>query len=248
MTVLALYTIKGGVGKTAAAVNLAAAAALDGYRTLVVDLDPQGAASYYLRVKPGVSGGARKFAKGKTDFDDAIKATDYDNLDLLPSDFSFRNMDLVMSDLKHAKARLARALAPLAEAYDVVILDCPPGITLLSENILKASDAVLVPVIPTTLSLNTLVQLYAFVRKQDVKVPLWPFLSMVDRRKSLQKDIAGKFLAEFPRALWAEIPYSAVVEQMGPLRRPVMAFAPASPAGRAFARLWREVAERLSLS
>lgn len=247
MTVIALYTIKGGVGKTAAAVNLAAAAALEGYRTLLVDLDPQGAATYYLRVKAGVPGGAKKLLKGKLDFDDAIKATDYDNLDLLPSDFSFRNMDLIMDALKHRTARLGRALAPLADAYDVVVLDCPPGITLLSENILKAADAVLVPVIPTTLSLNTLVQLYAFARNQDMKVPLWPFLSMVDRRKTLQRDIAGKFMAEFPRALWSAIPYSSVVEQMGPLRRPVMAFAPGSPAGHAFTRLWREVAERLSL-
>ena len=84
MNTLATYNIKGGVGKTAAAVNLAYLAASDGRRTLLWDLDPQGAATYLFRVKPRVKGGGRGLVSGKRPVDDAVKATDFDNLDLLP--------------------------------------------------------------------------------------------------------------------------------------------------------------------
>src|SRR5487761_335268 len=135
MKIYATYNIKGGVGKTTTAVNLAYLAAEAGLRTVLWDLDPQGAASFMFRVKPKVKGGGKALISGKRPLDDAIKGTDFDNLDLIPADFTYRNMDLLLDagdprpSGKPAR-KLARLLAPLAADYDVVFLDCPPSVSL----------------------------------------------------------------------------------------------------------------------
>ena len=140
MKVLATYNIKGGVGKTATAVNLAYLAAAEGARTLVWDLDPQGAASFYFRVKPKVKGGSEALITGRRALDRAIKGTDFDNLDLIPADFSYRNMDLELGEAKKRTRRIDLLLRPLAKHYDYVFLDCPPSISLVSENVFRAAD------------------------------------------------------------------------------------------------------------
>ena len=108
--ILATYNIKGGVGKTSAAINLSYLAARDGARTLLWDLDPQGGSTYLLRVKPKVKGGARKLVRGRSDLAALIKGTDYDNLDLLPADFSYRHLDLALDATKRPTRRLCRLL------------------------------------------------------------------------------------------------------------------------------------------
>ena len=162
MKVIATYNIKGGVGKTAAAVNLAWLAAREGAPTLVWDLDPQGAASYYFRVKPRIKGGGKRLVKGKRDLDDFIRGTDYGLLDLLPADFSYRNMDLYLEHAKNPVRQLHKLLKPFRREYYYVFLDCPPSISLVSENIFEAAGTVLVPTIPTTLSLRTYKQIKTF--------------------------------------------------------------------------------------
>ena len=149
MNILASYNIKGGVGKTAAAVNLAFLCAAENYRTLVWDLDPQGAASYYFRIKPKVKSGAKGLLQRKHELSEVIKATDYENLDLIPADFSYRNMDLYLEDMKKPTRRLRKLLKNLANEYDYVFLDCPPSISLVSENVFTAADALIIPTIPT---------------------------------------------------------------------------------------------------
>lgn len=155
MTTLALYSNKGGVGKTAAAVNLAYLAAQSGYVTLICDLDPQSSATFYFRVKPKLKRKARGLIGGSKSLDRSIKATDYENLDLLPADFSHRNLDITFDKQKQRKQRLDIALKPLKEEYDLIILDCPPTINILAENIFNAADMLLVPLIPTTLSMRS---------------------------------------------------------------------------------------------
>ena len=132
--VLASYNIKGGVGKTSAAVNLAYLAAREGATTLLWDLDPQGASTYLLRIKPRIKGGGRRLVRGKTEADERIKGTDYERLDLLPADFSYRHMDLDLDATRDPTRRLARVIAPLSDEYDYVFLDCPPSISLVSEE------------------------------------------------------------------------------------------------------------------
>ena len=121
MRVLAILNIKGGVGKTAAAVNLAFLAARGGWRTLIWDLDPQGAASFYLRVKPKVPGGGKKLARGKLDLDGLIKGSDYQGLDLLPADFSYRKMDIALDGTRKPRRQIGRLIDPLSVGNDRLI-------------------------------------------------------------------------------------------------------------------------------
>jgi len=237
MQVVSIFNIKGGVGKTAAAVNLGYLAAKNGWRVLIWDLDPQGATSFYLRIKPKVKGGGKKLVKGKTDLDSLIKGTDFDNLDLLPADFSYREMDVRLAQEK--RSHLKRLIAPVGAEYDLVIFDCPPSMSELSEQIFRASDILLVPLIPTTLSLRTLDQLRGFLKDEKVGgLKLRTFFSMADRRKKMHRAVLD---APGPETLKAVIPNSSLVERMGEVRRPVADFAPRSAAAAAFEALWREV-------
>jgi chromosome partitioning protein len=247
--VLAAYNIKGGVGKTAAAVNIACLAAAEGYRVLLWDLDPQAAASFLFRVRPRVKGGGKALIAGKRPVDDAIKATDFDNLDLLPADFTYRNLDLHLDSERKSRTRLRGLLRPLSGDYDLVVLDCPPSISLLSENVLHAADLLLVPLIPTTLSVRTLDQVTDFVAGLDRQRPgILAFFSMIDRRKRLHREIAAELPAARNDVAAAVIPALSAIERMSVQRAPVTASAPRSQAARCYGELWREACERLGLS
>jgi chromosome partitioning protein len=162
MKILACYSNKGGVGKTATSVNLALSFAKAGYRTLLCDLDPQGASGYYFRVKPSKKLTNEKFFKNIENFASAIRGSDYDNLDILPANMTFRDFDVFLSRMKKPKSQLTKALENVNEDYDIIILDCPPNISSLSENVFRAADHIVIPVIPTTLSERTLEQLVTF--------------------------------------------------------------------------------------
>ena len=244
MKILGVYNIKGGVGKTATAVNVAHLAAQSGLRTLIWDLDPQAAATFYLRVKPKVKGSG-KLIRGKRDLDDVLKGSDFVNLDLLPSDFSYRNMDLMLGENKKPALQLLKLLRPLATQYDLVVLDCPPSISLVSENIFRAADALLLPTIPTTLSLRTMEQLLDFMEGHKLQTPVYAFYSMVDRRKRLHQDVIATPGDPRCTVLRTVIPYATEVERMGLERRPVTDYAPRSAAGRAYQALWDEVCEQV---
>lgn len=242
MKIYATYNIKGGVGKTTAAVNLAHLAARDGYRVLLWDLDPQAAATYLFRVRPKVKGGSEALVRGTRSLDDAIKATDFDRLDLVPADFSYRNLDLQLDDMKRPTRRIRQLLAPLDDEYDVVFLDCPPSISLLSENVLHAVDTLVVPIIPATLSVRTLDQLVSFVGNFDGRRPaVYAFFSMVDWRKRLHQDLVQRLPTERPGILTTAIPALAIIEQMPERRAPVTAFAPHSAAAHCYEALWSEL-------
>jgi cellulose biosynthesis protein BcsQ len=247
MRIVGVYNIKGGVGKTATAVNLAYLAAEEGYRTLVWDLDPQGAASFYFRIKPKIKGGSKSLLSGKREIYSVVKGTDFENLDLLPADFSYRHMDLVLEDGKKPTKQLLRLLRPLSEEYDIVFLDCPPSISLVSENIFRAAALLLIPMIPTTLSVRTLQQLKGFLDadQRQYGPKLLPFFSMVDRRKSMHRELVNTLPAEFPEFLQQTIPYLSDVERMGLRRSPIGYFAPNSKAHQAYQVLWREVQQHL---
>ena len=246
MNVLAVYSIKGGVGKTSSAVNLAHTAARNGYRTLVWDLDPQGASSYYFRIKPKVKGGSKDLVAGKRELDGLIKGTDFENLDLLPADFSFRNMDLVLDAKKKPTQQLKKLLKPLAQEYDFIFLDCPPNISLLSEAVFEAADILLSPIIPTTLSLRTLEQLEKFIEDNDLnKLTLVPFFSMADRRKKMHRDIMENMIASHPEILTTAIPYASDIERMGLERMPLGGYIKKSQSTTAYDALWLEILARV---
>ena len=241
MKTLASYNIKGGVGKTSTAVNLAALAAAEGWRTLLWDVDPQGAATYLFRVRPRVKGGARSLISGRRHVEDAIKSTDVDGLDLLPADFSYRNMDLELDGVKRPERGLRRVLQPLSGDYDLVVLDCPPSVSLVSESIFSAADVLLVPLIPAPLSARTYDQLTDFVADTDGRRPeIRAFFSMVDGRKRLHAEVIRDLRASRHTVLATTVPASAEIERMGLHREPVVVSAPNSRAALAYRELWRE--------
>jgi cellulose biosynthesis protein BcsQ len=246
MITIASYNIKGGVGKTATAVNLSYLAARTGTSSLLWDLDPQGAASFYFRVKPRIKGNLRRLFRRKHSLEQAIKATDFRRLDLVPADFSYRNMDLQLELASKSGTKLRKMVKPLRRQYRYLFLDCPPSISLTSENIFAAADVLLVPVIPTTLSLRTLEQLQEFCKKKKyTHLRIVPFLSMVDVRKKLHCDIVNEPPKSLKRMLETSIPYASDVELMGQRRAPLETYARKSRAAQAYRDLWEELQARL---
>jgi chromosome partitioning protein len=242
MKIIAVTNIKGGVGKTTTAVNLSYLCAASSGPTLLWDLDPQGAATYTLRGDPIEHAGPKKLLNGKRHLPELILSTGYPNLDLLPADFSYRNFDVHLSERKNPTERLLKMSRSLREAYSVLFLDCAPGISLLSENVLRAADAIIVPLLPTPLSVRMLAQLQEFIATKGwTDLKLLPFFSMVDRRKSLHHEIIANTREQFPAMLATEVPYSSEIERMTLRRAPIPAFAPRSPAAQIYSALWAEL-------
>ena len=247
MEIVAVYNIKGGVGKTTTAVNLAYLSGEAGWRTLLWDLDPQGAASFLLKGSPKRKGRVHKLIDGQQRLEKLVKPTDYQNLDLLPADFSYRNMDLHLNERKKRAQRLLKLMRPLQLNYGSLFLDCPPGISLVSENIMRAADALLIPTIPSPLSVRMLLQLEEFVVEQKWQdLVLLPFFSMVDRRRSLHRDSVDEIRERFPMMLNTEVPYSSDIERVSVRRRPIADYAPKSRATFKYRELWEEIDDRLN--
>jgi len=244
MKILAIYSGKGGVGKTATAVNLCSVIAQSGKRVLLCDMDSQGAASYYFRILPKKKYNSSKLLAGK--FDKYIKKTEFDNLDLLPAHFSFRNLDLALSRISEEgrSNALLGVFSPLQSTYDYIVLDCPPTLTILGENIIEAANAVITPVIPTSLSVLALQRLLKLFKKKKVsQKKITAFFSMVEKRKTMH----SLFLKEYgnnPLFLTTRIPFMAEIEKMGLFRKPVGADGKASPAAEQYIKLWQEIKQR----
>jgi cellulose biosynthesis protein BcsQ len=248
MKVIALYNIKGGVGKTAASVNLAYSCARSGLRTLLWDLDSQGAASFYFNVKPEVKGGTKRLFKTK-EVGDLVRETDIEHLDLLPADFSYRHMDLYLDSSKKPKKQMTEFLGRFENDYDVLFLDCPPSFSLVSENVFNSADVMLVPLIPTTLSLRTFEQIQEYVGEhKKISLKLLPFFSMVDRRKKLHLETIDESRNSIAGVMRTCIPYLSIIESMGVYRAPVGVFAPKSAAAVLFDQLWLEITLRAKLN
>jgi len=242
MKKIALYSIKGGVGKTAATVNLSYLAAADGFNALLCDLDPQGASTYYFRIRASKNFNTNKFIKGGKHIDKNIKGTDFPNLDLLPSKLSYRNLDLALDALKNSKKRLKQIFNELEDDYDYLFMDCPPGISLVSENVFMAADIILVPLIPTTLSELTYEKLIKFFEKNEINSnKIYTFFSMVENRKTLHRETMEKVTEEGENIFETRIPYRSDVEKMGIYREPVPVTSPYSDSTRAYKELWNEI-------
>lgn len=240
MKVVAVYSTKGGVGKTTAAVNLAWEASRTS-RVLLWDLDPQGAATFLLEVKPKLKGGVDSLVTGKTATRDAVRTTAYKRLDVLPADDSYRELELVFDAAKKSTHRIAKVLEKVANDYDVVILDCPPGASLVAENAIHVADVVVVPLVPSPLSLRSLDQVIDIVAVSARSTPILAFLSMVDRRKTAHRLAVENLAAERREVVDIVVASSVVIERMGAERAPVATFAPRTDATRAFRELWATI-------
>jgi chromosome partitioning protein len=239
---IAIYNIKGGVGKTATSVNLSYLASLDGANTLLWDLDPQGAASYYFKIQPRVSGGGKGLIEGEIDFDESIKGTDYENLDLMPADFTYRNMDLFLQNTRKPGENLNKLLQPFEDEYDFIFLDCPPSISSLAESIFSIADMLLVPTIPTTLSLRTYQQIIEFFKDNNLDHnKIFPYFGLVDVRRKMHRLILSRPPTFMNTVLSSYIPYASEVERMGIHQAPLSVFASRSKAAKSYNAMWNEL-------
>ncbi len=238
---VALYSVKGGVGKTASAVNLAALSAAAGRNVLVWDLDPQSAASWYLQTEAGAERPVKKLLKPKG-VAASVRPTMHNHLWILPALPGQQAIEHHLADRKDAGYRLAKLIDPLAEQFDEIWIDAPPGLSLLADNVLRAADMVLVPMVPSHLSERTWFQLKGHLRDHGIHPgQLRAFLSMVDRRRTLHRDFAERHRHDMPELLETQIPYASVIEQMGDDQQPSVCREPRHPANRAYRSLWDEI-------
>ncbi len=243
MFIASLYNLKGGVGKTASCVNMTYMAAKDGFRTLLWDLDPQGAATYYYKAHATNKSSLKKVIEHDISIHDAIHHTEFDNLDILPADNSARKLDILLDAQQGTKKYFRNLLKDVTSIYDFVFIDCPPGFSNVADNIFIASDAVLMPVIPTTLSMRTYEQVKKYLEEKEIGVEkLMCFFTMADTRKNMHTDTM-QHLYKDKRFFSHYIPYLSDIEKMGIKNAPLEVFAASSYANTCYRALWTEIKE-----
>lgn len=243
MISIALYNLKGGVGKTASCVNFAYLAAADGYKTLLWDIDPQGSSTFYYNVKPKTHPGIKKLITKEGALESAILSTDFEMLDVIPADHSYRSIDIMLEEMHTSKNKLKTVLKSLQGEYDFVFIDCPPGFSALSENIFNAVDIVLMPVIPTTLSIRTYQMVKDYFKDKELDInKMMCFFTMADLRKTMHNQIMEELYRD-KRFFQNYIPYLSDVEKMGVHRAPIMEYANSSHAASSYRELWTEIKE-----
>ncbi len=241
MASIAVYSVKGGVGKTTFAVNLAwCASAISRRRTLLWDLDAANGSGFLLGIDPHKKRSAESIFADDSDPARLIQHSQYPNFDLLPADESIRTLDRQLDRLGK-KRRLAKLVERLSKDYDRIIFDCPPVLNEVSAQVMRAANVVIVPLPPSPLSARALDAVIEEVRGSGKgHPPILPVLSMIDMRRSLHRD------ARAAQPTWPVVPLASAVEQCAVERKPVAAFAPRSPAARAFAQLWTAIERKLA--
>jgi len=243
MIVIALYALKGGVGKTASCVNFAYLAAADEYPTLLWDIDPQGSTSFYYKAKSKGKTGIKNLVRKDADLEEAVMETDFTNLEIIPADHSAKSLDVMMEEMKDSRKRLKNILQQFEGDYDFVFIDCPPGLSSFSENIFNAADIILMPIIPTTLSVRTYQMVKDFFKEKDLdQSKLMCFFAMADLRKNMHKEIMEELYKD-KKFFENYIPYLSDVEKMGIHRSPVAQYAKSSYAAKCYRDLWDEIKE-----
>ena len=241
MASIAVYSIKGGVGKTTFAVNLAwCSAQISRRKTLLWDLDAANGSGFLLGIDPRKKHAAHSVFADGSDPAKLIQHSRYPGLDLLPADESLRTLDRQLDKLGKKK-RLAKLVERLAKDYDRIIFDCPPVLNAVSAQVMRAADVVIVPLPPSPLSARAFETVVEEVRGAGKgHPPILPVLSMIDMRRSLHRE------ARAANPTWPVVPLASAIEQCAVERQPVGAFAPKSPAARAFAQLWTAIERKLA--
>lgn len=241
MATVAVYSVKGGVGKTTLAANLAwCSASISCRETLLWDLDASGGAAFLLGVDPKKKKQADSVFSRKNEPRELVRKTEYSRLHILPADESIRSLDNQLMQIGKKK-RLTKLNDAMAKKYDRIVLDCPPVLNELSTQIMRAADLVIVPLPPSPLSTRAFELVAAEVKSIGKKrPPILPVLSMIDMRRTLHRQARGQ------SPDWPVIPLASAVEQCAVRQQPVGAFAPRSPAAQGFAQLWTAIERKLA--
>jgi len=246
--IIACTNQKGGVGKTTTVVNLASYLARSGRRVLVVDLDPQGNATSGLGfASVPIEQSIHPVLVDGGNASDRVVPAAIEGLSIIPSSRDLAGAEVELVPVDARERRLARALRPLAGAYDSVLLDCPPSLGLLTVNALTAADSVLIPIQCEYYALEGLGQLLSTI--DLVRVHLNPrlaikgvLLTMFDARTTLSADVSAEVRRHLPGQVFRTvIPRSVRLAEAPSFGRPISEHAPNSRGAQAYQELAREL-------
>ena len=240
MAVIAVYSVKGGVGKTTMAANLAwCAARISRRKTLLWDLDAAGGAAFLFGMDPPAKDRAADLFGRGVDTAELVRPTGIKKLSILPADASLWSLDGQLAAMGKKK-RLAKLAEQMSREYDRIVLDCPPVLNEISRQVIRAADIVIVPMPPSPLSARALDMIRDDIAGSVKRhPPILPVHSMLDLRRGLHKE------ARAAQPNWPAIPMASAVEQMAVRRAPLGEFAPRSPAMQATRRVWTAIESKL---